>query len=637
MDANLCLVVISIFLKKTLLTSHLYDSLTGFCVANNLIWLDHIPDGVDYTVDNDTAGRYSLIDHFICSPGLTGSSTAVHILNDGDNISDHLAIMCQLTVAANLYKTKSTTCSHVKLMWEKANLDVYQSGLSTALSSIELPVDALCCTAPNCQIHYDQLECYHNAIVQCLNTASQYIPSIKVGSQKHWWRPDLDELKQKCIDMTHLWSSVGRPRSGSINAERLRCKYAYKQAIKAARQENDREFNDDLLDKFCQKDDVNFWKSWRKRFCSNSLKPTNMLNVSGTSNVMNEFSEYYSRVMQPNTMNADAFMNDEVVYLLQNEQYLESDSPVVTISDIEFCIGNLKRNKAAGPDNITSEHVIFGGPSLNVHLSLLYSAMICHSFVPVGFTYGIIIPLLKNKHGNPTNIDMYRGITLSSVLSIVFEYVLVRFYDVFLKSDLLQFGFKKQSSCNHALFTLSETVKHFTKKGSRVHCAFLDASKAFDKVLHNGIFLKLLKHGAPRVFVLLLKRWHNGLHCSVKWNDLLGEPFSVACGVRQCGILSPYLFAVYVNELIEQLRKSGHGLHIGHLFVGCAVYADDIVLMSASCYGLQKLVDICTQYGVLWDIKFNTLKSQLITFGACNPTHCSINMNNVPIFLGCQR
>jgi len=51
--------------------------------------------------------------------------------------------------------------------------------------------------------------------------------------------------------------------------------------------------------------------------------------------------------------------------MLQNE-HLGNDSPVVTFSDIESCIGNLKRNKAAGSENIISEHVIFGGPSLNV-------------------------------------------------------------------------------------------------------------------------------------------------------------------------------------------------------------------------------------------------------------------------------
>ena len=408
--------------KKVLSNDHLCDSLTGFCVANNLIWLDHILDGVDYTFHNDTASRYSLIDHFMCSSELINGRAVVHILNDGDNVSDHLAITCQFSVAASLYKTKSNTCSHVKLMWDKANLDMYQFGLSDALSCIELPVDALLCTVSNCQKHYVQLEHYHDTIVHCLNTSSQYISSIKVGSQKHWWRLDLNELKQKCIDMTNLWSSVNRPRSGSINAESLKCKYAYKQATKTAMQDNDRMFNDDLFDKFCQKDDVNFWKSWRKRFCSNSLKPTNMLNGKyGTSNVLNEFSEFYSRVMQPNTLNADALMNDEVEYLLHKhcQEISTVVSPVVTVSDIESCIGSLKRNKATGPYNITSEHVIYGGPSLNVHLSLLFTAIIRHSFVPGGFSYGIIVPLLKTKHDDSTNIDVSRYNSIICVIESV--------------------------------------------------------------------------------------------------------------------------------------------------------------------------------------------------------------------------
>ena len=49
-----------------------------------------------------------------------------------------------------------------------------------------------------------------------------------------------------------------------------------------------------------------------------------------------------------------------------------------------------------------------------------------------------------------------------------------------------------------------------------------------------------------------------------------------------------YLFAVYVDDLIIQLRQSGHGLHVGQLFIGRALHADDILLMSASCYGLYR-------------------------------------------------
>jgi len=78
---------------------------------------------------------------------------------------------------------------------------------------------------------------------------------------------------------------------------------------------------------------------------------------------------------------------------------------------------------------------------------------------------------------------------------------------------------------------------------------------------------------------------------------VLGDFFAVLCGVRQGGVLSFALFALYVDDLVSQLKDSGYGIHVGSLFVGCVLYADDIVLLSAFCDGLQKLVNICGTYG----------------------------------------
>ena len=159
-----------------------------------------------------------------------------------------------------------------------------------------------------------------------------------------------------------------------------------------------------------------------------------------------------------------------------------------------------------------------------------------------------------------------------SYLQTVFESVLLGLYSDFLISDPLQFGFKKNSSCNHALFTFVESIKYFTKRGSKVHCAFLDASKAFDKVLINGLFAKLIDRKFPYHFVSILYNWYRNLSCAVVWNRLLGDAFQVRCGVRQGeGILSPYLFAIYIDDIIVQLRNSGYGIRIGNIFAGCMV------------------------------------------------------------------
>ena len=96
--------------------------------------------------------------------------------------------------------------------------------------------------------------------------------------------------------------------------------------------------------------------------------------------------------------------------------------------------------------------------------------------------------------------------------------------------------------------------------------------------------------------VLLLRSWYSQLQCSVRWQNKFGDSFPVMCGVCQDGVLSPYLFALYIDDLIVSLRLSGYGLHISQLFIGCLLYADDIVLLSPSCYGLRHLVNICEHF-----------------------------------------
>ena len=127
-----------------------------------------------------------------------------------------------------------------------------------------------------------------------------------------------------------------------------------------------------------------------------------------------------------------------------------------------------------------------------MYLSLLFNSLIKHCFVPADFCFGII-PLLKSKHGDASQIDMYRGITLSSCVSKLFERILVEILGEALDSDVLQYGYKKNCSTSHALFSFGESVRYFTSQCSQVYCVSLDASKAFDRVIHSGLFVNWRK------------------------------------------------------------------------------------------------------------------------------------------------
>jgi len=120
------------------------------------------------------------------------------------------------------------------------------------------------------------------------------------------------------------------------------------------------------------------------------------------------------------------------VYLAQEN----SQSSFVDLACLESCVKRLKKNKATGRYGIMNEHIMFGNQVLYVHLSLLCGSLLKHSYVPDEFYYGMVIPLLKNKHGATTS-DMYRGITLSSRVSKLFEMVLIEMFGNSLQSDTL--------------------------------------------------------------------------------------------------------------------------------------------------------------------------------------------------------
>ena len=121
-------------------------------------------------------------------------------------------------------------------------------------------------------------------------------------------------------------------------------------------------------------------------------------------------------------------------------------------------ISKLNPGKSPGVDNLTIDHLTHAHPVLYTLLSKLFYIMLKYNHVPDEFGVGIIIPIPKDsaKHGKKTHSD-YRRITLSPVISKVFENALYFLFSEFLGSSNRQLGFKKNLSCSHAIFTESST------------------------------------------------------------------------------------------------------------------------------------------------------------------------------------
>ena len=105
----------------------------------------------------------------------------------------------------------------------------------------------------------------------------------------------------------------------------------------------------------------------------------------------------------------------------------------------------------------------------------------------------------------------------------------------------------------------------------------------------------------------------------VKWADALSYAFPVSNGVRQGGNLSPLLFNVYLDDLLCSLRSMRIGCHFRNHPVNALAYADDVVLLSPSRAGLEKLVQRCESFALSRDIKFNVKKTVCMIFNPQRP------------------
>ena len=285
-------------------------------------------------------------------------------------------------------------------------------------------------------------------------------------------------------------------------------------------------------------------------------------------------------------------------------------------SDLEKTLKELKNSHVKGFDKISYSMIKNAlSPDVEEFFLFFFNKIMELMKIPKNLNVSIIKPILKDQEKSTDDINNIRPISISNCFAQIFEKLIL------IKSPKLsithknQFGFKRKTSCNHAVFTLKETILHYTENRSGVKVASLDAEKAFDKTWRDGLFYKLIPE-MDITFWYVLKIYYDSSKGTILLAvNCFSELFIINVGVKQGGKLSSYLFGKLIDALIKKCIEEKVGALIHNINVCIIVYADDILLISPNDHQLQKLLNICGEYGEIWKIKFNSLKSNIIEFG----------------------
>ena len=151
-------------------------------------------------------------------------------------------------------------------------------------------------------------------------------------------------------------------------------------------------------------------------------------------------------------------------------------------------------------------------------MAIAFNAMVIHNYIPESMLDTIIVPLIKDKHGNISDSDNYRPLALTCVASKLFEFLVLHRYEHLLYTTANQFGFKRKLSTDMCIFSLKEIVEFYKMYNSPVYLCFLDASKAFDKLNHWHLFTKLIDRGFPIIIVRALLYLYANQRYTVRWD-----------------------------------------------------------------------------------------------------------------------
>ena len=317
---------------------------------------------------------------------------------------------------------------------------------------------------------------------------------------------------------------------------------------------------------------------------------------------------------------------------ITNEQVPTLEHITTSEQEVLRILNTLDTNKSTGPDGLPAKFLKLTALLIAKPLSQLFNKSLSLGVYPKDFKKANVKPIFKNK-GSPSDPTCYRPISILPVISKVFEKIVHRhIYDHIIGHALLsdkQSGFRRNHSTELQLHYLNQKLHESLDSGNDFTAIYLDISKYFDKIWHEGLLHKCKNEfGITGSLLNWLKSYLSDRSQRVQVRNSSSGPREINAGCPQGSVLGPLLALIYLNNLSQRINNE------------ILLFADDTSLYASHTAtnlptiqaSLQKDLNEIHRYGQKWAITFNASKTTQQTFSRKKENHPpTLTFEGVPI------
>lgn len=511
----------------------------------------------EHLITYKSGGRSTQIDYILCRRGNLREISDCKVVPGESVAKQHRMVVCKLTMEVRKRKRVKT---EKKIKWWKLRkeecCEEFRKEVGAVLGCVEeFPDD-------------------WEATAAMIRETGRKVLGVSSGQRKEdketwWWNDEVQESVQRKKLAKKRWDSERTEENRLEYKERTR---EVKREVAKAKQKAYEELYQRLDTREGEKE---LYRLARQRNqAGKDVQQVRLIKdregnvITSEESVLRRWKEYFEELL--NEENSRERRKEEPERIRKKVDQFRKD-------EVRKALKRMKSGKAVGPDDIPVEVWKCLGEMSVDFLTRLFNRILDSNKMPDEWRKSVLVPIYKK--GDVQSCSNYRGIKLMSHTMKVWE----RVVEARLRQEVeiceQQYGFMPRKSTTDAIFALRMLMEKYREGRKELHCVFVDLEKAYDRVPREELWFCMRKSGVAEKYVRLVQDMYENSTTVVRCAVGRTGDFKVEVGLHQGSALSPFLFALVMDRLTDEVRQESPWT---------MMFADDIVICSESRQQLEE-------------------------------------------------